>query len=305
MTEHSEHDEIVNGRDPRLPKRANRRAGVIGLLAVGGVAAGGAALYVANSAGAVPSTSSTASGSTSASSSSTSPAPSTSSTCTGKGPWGAGPGFGHAGRGPIGAGAGGRITAISSTSLTVRDLFGTSHTYKITSSTVVRSRSATAVKVSTLTVGENVSVRTSGNSSTATEIDLRLAGIDGSVTGITSSAITVTDRDGFTRTIDTDAATKYTVNSSTGSRSKITSGTVVHAEGKVDANGTALDAASIDVLTSAKGTGSAGAANPCGPGHGRGPGGPGYRWAPGGPGAPKPTSSATPTKPAPSTTPTR
>ena len=318
MNENSQPDEIVNGPDPRRPKRVNQRAGVIGLLAVAGVTAGGAALYVANAAGAAPAASNSSASANNSASTAGTPSASSSATCgmprpgawpgPGTGRWSGGPGFGRAGRGPFGAGAGGRITAVSSTSLTVRDLFGKSHTYKITSSTVVHSGSAGAARVSDLTVGENVAVRTSSSSSTATEIDVRLAGIDGSVSSVTSTAITVTDRDGFTRTIDTDAATKYTLNSSSSAtRSKVKSGSVVHAEGKVDANGTALDAATVDVITSVKRAGTGGSANACAPGRGHRPGGPGHRADRGAP-TPRSTVSGTtvaPAKPTPSATTTR
>ena len=197
---------------------------------------------------------------------------------------------------------------MSSTSLTVRDLFAKSHTYKITAATVVHSGPARSVKVSALSVGEHVVVRTSGSTSTAAEIDVRPAHIEGSVSAVTSTAITVTDPDGFTRTIDTDGQTTYTVNSVSSSRSKITTGTVVHAEGKVDAGGTALDAASVDVVTSAKtppGRPTGAGPRPCAPVGGHGPGGPGHRG--GGPGAPKPSTSgtSTPAKPTPSATTTR
>ena len=133
-------------------------------------------------------------------------------------------------------------------------------------------------------------MRTTSSTSTAADIDLHLAHIDGSVTAVTSSAITVTDRDGFTRTIDTDGSTKYTLNSASSTRSKVTTGTVVHAEGKVDANGTALDAASVDVATAAKAP-AAGGARPCAPaGHG-----PGGRHA-GPPAAPKASSGSATSK---------
>jgi hypothetical protein len=197
---------------------------------------------------------------------------------------------------------------VSSTSLTVRDLFGKSHTYKITSATAIHSGRARSVKVNALAAGEHVVVRTSSSTTTAADIDLRLARIDGSVSAVTSSAITVTDRDGFTRTVDTDGQTKYTANSAASTRAKVVTGTVVHAEGKVDADGTALDATSIDVVTAAKAPVAGAGPRPCAPlgGHGpdgHGPGGPGHRVGP--PAAPKATSSggsSAPATPTPSAT---
>ena len=302
VNEYPDPDEINNGPNPQSPSRSSRRAGVIGLLAVGGLAAGGAALHVANAAGAAPSGSSasgsSASGSSasgsSASSASTAASPTASgaATCTRPGPGLGGrpasrPAPGGPGRGPIGTGADGRITAVSSSSLTVRDLFGKSYRYKITSATVIHSGPARSVKVGALAVGEHVVVRTSSSTSTAADIDLHLARIDGSVSAVSSSAITLIDRDGFTRTIDTDSQTKYTLNAASSSRSKVTTGTVVRAEGKVDVDGTALDAANVDVVTAAK-IPAASWPRPCAPQGGPGPGG---RHHVGGPGAPKPSSS--------------
>jgi Domain of unknown function (DUF5666) len=320
VNEYPEHDEIVNGPNPQSPPRSNRRAGVIGLLAVGGLAAGGAALYVANAAGAAPSSSSAAGSSAAGSSAAGSSAASGSATCARPGPGAGGrpipgpamprpvgkPGIGGPGRGPVGAGADGRITAVSSSSLTVRDLFGKSHTYKITSATVIHAGPAQPIKVSALTVGEHAVVRTSSNTSTAADIDLRLARIDGSVSAVTSSAIIVTDRDGFTRTIDTGGQTKYTANSASSTRSKVTTGTVVHAEGKVDTDGTALDAANVEVVTAAKTPAPGAGPRPCAPLGGHGPGGPGHHA--GGPVAPKPSTSggsSAPATPTPSATTTR
>jgi hypothetical protein len=309
------HDEIVSGRHPLDPPRS-RRGAAVGLLAVGGLAAAGAALYVSNSAGAAPGSSSgaaAASSSTGSSSPTTSSSKSSSSTCPqpvpGAGPRG-GPGAGHGMPGgpgrPGGPGADGLITSVSSTGLTVRDLFGTSHAYKVTSSTTIHSGPTGSVKLSTLTRGEHVIVRTTTTSTTtAADIDVHLASIDGAVTSINASAITVTDRDGFTRTIDTDAQTKYTVAAGSSTRSAIKSGSVVHAEGTVDSNGTALDAARVDVRTAASARPSGAAAcAPSGPGHaGRGP-------KPGRPAGPAPTgsgarptpSASAPSTPAPSTT---
>jgi Domain of unknown function (DUF5666) len=312
MNEHTEPDQIITGPGPRSRQRANRRAGVVGLVAVGGLAAGGAALYVANSAGAAPSTSASTSSSSAPGSSSTSTTASRAATCTapkpgaggrpGGGPRAGGPG---PGRGPVaGNGSDGRITAVSSTSLTVRDLFAKSHTYKITSATVIHSGPARSTKLSSLTVGEHVVVRTAGSTTTAADIDLHLARIDGSVTSVTGAAITVTDRDGFTRTIDTTAQTKYTLDSAASSRAKVTTGSVVHAEGKVDADGMALDAASVDVAAGAKAP--AARPQPCAPAGGHGPARPGHHA--GGPAAPKPSSSGSTGKPAtptPSATTTR
>ncbi len=103
--------------------------------------------------------------------------------------------------------------------------------------------------------------------------------LDGTVTAVTSSSITIKDHDGFTRTIVVSSATTY----SGGLSAKPTVGTAIHAEGRVDSNGTSLDATTVT-----KDTGPAGG----GPGHGRGPGR-GPAGAPGS-GATPPSAGATP-----------
>lgn len=65
--------------------------------------------------------------------------------------------------------------------------------------------------------------------------------LDGTVKTVSSTVITIKDRDGFTRTIKLSSATKY----SGGLTKAPTVGTEIDADGAVDADGTSLDAASI------------------------------------------------------------
>ncbi|MCW2527128.1 MAG: hypothetical protein JWM76_1988 [Pseudonocardiales bacterium] len=116
--------------------------------------------------------------------------------------------------------------------------------------------------------------------------------LGGTVKSVSGSTILVTDRDGFTRTIKTSSATTY--NDSLTASPAV--GTVINAEGTVDADGTSLDATVI-------GKGALG-----GPGGGRGPGG-GHGPGPGGTkptgvptGAPTSVPTGTKTTPTPSAT---
>ncbi len=68
--------------------------------------------------------------------------------------------------------------------------------------------------------------------------------IDGTVTSVSAATVTVTDRDGFTRTIVTSSGTKY----GDGLTAQLPAGSRIHAEGTVDANGTSLDATTITVM---------------------------------------------------------
>lgn len=65
--------------------------------------------------------------------------------------------------------------------------------------------------------------------------------IDGTVTKVSASTVTVTDPDGFTRTIMTTSRTTY----ADGLAAPVKVGVRIHAEGTVDADGTSLDAVTI------------------------------------------------------------
>jgi hypothetical protein len=273
--------------DLPAPRPMRRRSVVVlSALAVAGIAAGGAYAYAATGSG-------------SASPAAAAPSAS-SSTSTAKCPAAPTPGNDFDGL----------ITAVDSSSLSVRNLFGTSRTYALGSSTTVHEGMGQTVKVSSLSTGERVHVRGSKSASRyqATDIDVHPASIDGRVTALSSSAFTVVDADGFTRTVSTDSGTTYSASGKSASRSAITSGSVVHAQGKVDSDGTSLDADSVAKVTEGSGP----AVRPGGmrmdrrgmrggpPAPGCGPaGGPGRDGRGPGHGMPNPPSG-TPSRPAPS-----
>lgn len=65
--------------------------------------------------------------------------------------------------------------------------------------------------------------------------------LDGTVTAASAKAVTITDHDGFTRTIQVTTATSY----GPGLTAPVAIGTRVHAVGTVDADHTSLDATTI------------------------------------------------------------
>lgn len=293
-----------SGRRPRPVSRTLLTLTMTGALAVGGAGVA----YAANTT--TPTTSSSTTSSTGSSSSSATTSPSTSGApgqgkagghgaggpATGGpaggpaagGPAAGGPGAGGpAARGPGGPGQGhghgpaksatdsdGRLSAANDSSLTVKDEFGQTRTYTLGSATTIH-QGRQQLSVSDLHVGEHVHVRgqaasTSGGALTAVDVDVRPAHIDGTVTAVNGSSITVTDRDGFTREITTSSDTTYRTgppakagadngNTAGGAdmgstdASSIKTGTVVHAEGRVDSNGTTLDATSIEIRTAPTG----------------------------------------------------
>jgi hypothetical protein len=99
-----------------------------------------------------------------------------------------------------------------------------------------------------LAVGQHVGIQlSSSDATTAVNIDIQLPVLVGTVTGVNGDTITITDPQGFTRTIVVDSSTSYSKSSGTASLSDVRVGSEISAEGAVDANGTSLAAASVHV----------------------------------------------------------
>ena len=144
-------------------------------------------------------------------------------------------------------GSGGTVTAIDATSITVKGLDGTTSTFTIDGSTSF-SKEHAAATAADVSVGSRVRViPTAPGSTTAKEIDIDLPHLMGTVSNVDGTTITVTDIDGFWRTISTNGSTSYTTNGAAGSSSDVTEGKVIMATGSVDANHTTLDASSISI----------------------------------------------------------
>jgi hypothetical protein len=188
--------------------------------------------------------------------------------------------------GPRGGG-GGTVSAFTSSSLTVTDPSGTSHSFVLTSATTYMKDGATA-RYSDLAVGEHVGVRSDQTSSststpTAAEVDIMSPDLAGTIESVTGSSgdqtIVVADGEGFWRTIQTSAATTYMDNGSTVTSPTLSVGEFIAAFGTIDANHTTLDASKVSI------------GKPSNPGPGMGgPGGPGGFG--GGPGGPPPGSAS-------------
>jgi hypothetical protein len=164
--------------------------------------------------------------------------------------------------------AGGVVTAVTDTSITVKHLDGTSTTYPITSTTALY-EGPTTIAASSLAVGQHVDIElSSANSTLAQSINVQVPVLFGTVTAVQGDAITISDLDGFSRTIAVDSSTTYTKSGVAATLADISVGTLISAEGTVDANLTSLDATSVST------------GQPTSPAGGQGLGGPGF----GGPG---------------------
>ena len=206
------------------------------------------------------------------------------------GPGGRGFGF----RGGRMAGYGGLVTSIDSDSLTVATPRG-SETVALNASTTYYVGTTKASR-SAVTKGSVVAVRVADPKATkkvAAVVSVLPAHLSGWVTKVDSDEITITDPDGFTRIIRTSSSTTYEKDGASASRSVITVGSLIRAAGKVDDNGTTLDADKVVVGRPGK------LDRPGGPGGAAFPGGPmgGPMGGPtdGGPGVPDAEQGSYPT----------
>jgi len=142
---------------------------------------------------------------------------------------------------------GGTVTLVSASSITVKDPQGTSSTFTIDASTKVTKDRATAT-LADLAVGEHVRIIPSSSSATtAAGIEIELARVAGQVVSVDGSTVTVSDRDGFYRTISVGTKTAYSKGGASAALGDVTTGSFIVAEGTVDANHTTLDATAVGI----------------------------------------------------------
>lgn len=151
-------------------------------------------------------------------------------------------------RGHGGPGRADVVTAVGTDSLTVRTLAGTTKTYAVTSATKIHQGPGTTLQLGDLRVGDRVNVRpTTEGGSTAADIDQHLAHLDGIVTAVDGDTVTITDHDGFTRVLNLQDTTSYTSSGTSSTRSAVTVGKQLRAEGRVASDRTSLDASRVDL----------------------------------------------------------
>ncbi|MGA2124116.1 MAG: DUF5666 domain-containing protein [Acidimicrobiales bacterium] len=144
--------------------------------------------------------------------------------------------------------------AVPGTSITVQSKGGTSTLFTYTTNTTIQAfgHHSLTLPSSDLAVGEHVAVESNSTAATtAVSIWVQLVHISGVVTGVSGNTITISDHQGFTRLILVGDMTTYSSGGATFSAGLggITTGMHIRAEGLVDANGTTLDALSIDICT--------------------------------------------------------
>ena len=160
------------------------------------------------------------------------------------------------------------ITSISGSNLSLATADGWTRTIAATSTTTITKGAAT-ITVSDLAVGDQIvfsQVRQTDGTYTITAIRVILPSLDGQVTAINGTTITVTQRDGTAATIHVDASTTYQVEG-------VTSATLsdVKVGAYIDAEGTLRTDGSLDASVVSSGfRGGPGHGGDWGPGHGPG-----------------------------------
>jgi hypothetical protein len=146
---------------------------------------------------------------------------------------------------------GGKLTAISGSTLTVTDRAGTARKIVVSAGTTYQ-RSGAAISLSDLQVGNQIDAAGSLNSDgslAARVVHVILPAVDGAVTAVSGSTITVQARgpSAGTKTITVNSSTTYTLGGpgspATGSLSNVQVGSHVHAEGTLNSSGVLLASA--------------------------------------------------------------
>lgn len=146
-------------------------------------------------------------------------------------------------------GTGGDVTAVTSTSVTIALWGGSSTTFTLTPSTTFSEGSASTT-ASSLVVGDRVRIGVSSSDpTTATSVTIELAELYGNVSAVSANTITLTDPQGFSRTVVVSSATTYNHSGASATLADVVVGSKIFAQGAIDANGTTLDALSVTIGT--------------------------------------------------------
>jgi hypothetical protein len=165
--------------------------------------------------------------------------------------------------------AGGLVSAVTSSSLTVRTPDGTK-TIALNNATTYANGRASATR-SIIKVGGLVFVKLvdpQAAAPVAAAVTVLPAHLGGFITKVDGGTVTIVDESGFTRTLTTTSATTYEKDGAKATSSILAVGALVRALGTVDADGTTLDAVTISMGRPTRGP--EGFGGPGFGGHGRG-----------------------------------
>ncbi|MHB1088129.1 MAG: DUF5666 domain-containing protein, partial [Acidimicrobiales bacterium] len=132
----------------------------------------------------------------------------------------------------------GQVTAVSATSVTVQDEHGTPVVLAITPTTTFMIGSS-ATTASTLAVGERVLVQVSPTApNTATQITIRLVRVEGVVSAVSATSLTLSRGEGWTFNVSLSPATTFTSGTTPVTISALTAGVRVEVQGVLGVNNT-------------------------------------------------------------------
>jgi hypothetical protein len=154
----------------------------------------------------------------------------------------------HHKQGLAGRFGGGLVSGVSATSLSVRTPAG-AKSIGLTGETVFYEGRTKSTR-SAVEVGDIVKVRLvdpKADSPVAAVVHVVPAGLAGWVTAVDGGTLTITDRDGFTRTVTTSGSTEWRKDGEPATAAIATVGTFLRARGEVASNGTTLEATSVAV----------------------------------------------------------
>lgn len=145
-------------------------------------------------------------------------------------------------------GAGGVVSAVTSSSITVRNQSGAATTFAITATTTVTKDRASA-SISDLVVGDQVRIiPTAAGSTTAQSIDIEQPSVMGKVTVVSGDTITVTGPNGTSETVVVSGATSYTKSGASAALADVTVGASLFAQGTfAPGSTTTLNATSVGI----------------------------------------------------------
>lgn len=159
-----------------------------------------------------------------------------------------GMGGGRMGHGPFGDIS---ITAISGSKLALTTSDGWTRTIDATGATVTRG--GQTINVSDLKVGDHIvfsQTRQTDGTFKITAIQVVLPEVGGTVTAVGGSSLTVSQRDGTTKTINLTSSTTYRLAGQASSKDAIKVGSVVEAEGTSNSDGS-LTASLVEIRPAA------------------------------------------------------
>ena len=140
------------------------------------------------------------------------------------------------------------ISAISGSNVTLKTEDGWTRTIAVTSATTI-TKGGQTIAAGQLAVGDNVRLNQTKNadgSFTVIAIDVVLPRVAGKVTAVTADTITITVKDGTTRTITTTGSTTYRLGEAAATHADVTVGSTIQATG-TEGSGTSFTATAVTI----------------------------------------------------------